>query len=796
MVRLKGHSKATIVAEAVVGLLFAGLIFVGFAGIYYFVYFVRLYETRLKYQSPETTAVYTRPYEIKTGQKLSRAALKDRLQRAGYREISGDELASPSDWYFQSEESPSVIQFGHLNPLAVNVREEYAVVFSGAAIHTIRQSGIETNSAFIKPEFISNLFGPSLQKKRRLSFEELPPQLINAVLAAEDERFFSHQGFDLVAIIRAGFANLLNRDQLQGASTLTQQFIKNYFLTPKRNLKRKLEELYLAALLEKRLTKKQIFELYANEVYLGQVGSFSILGFGEGARTFFGKNVDELTIDEAAFLAGIIQAPNRHSPYQNKEAAVQRRNHILELMWRKKLLTEKEKDAALKAPLQLQPHRRRGQAEALFFVDYVHEALDKEWPEWRKNLRNFEIYTTLDIDLQKAANEAVAKGMEQVKKRLGRRRNIQPEAALVALDPKTGEVLAMVGGSNYSQSQFNRAIRAYRQPGSTFKSFVYAAALEKSLEHHNPQYTLSSSFVDEPYTFFYENKQYSPSNFGEKYYGRVTLRRALALSLNVATVKLAEQIGFDSVADLSNRAGFSHELKPYPSVALGTFEVSLLELAQAYTAFANNGQVVLAHPLKGFRKGGVFETVAGPVPQSVIHPETAFLITSALQSVVNEGTGAGVRGMGFYLPAAGKTGSSDDSWFVGYTPDLLCAVWVGRDELKPVYLGGAQAALPIWVHFMIRAQQLGRLSGRDFQMPPNIVAVAIDPDTNLLAWHNCERVRTEYYIRGTQPTAYCNEEFEDAEEFSTDVAASESEESDTPASSQDGFWGRVWGVLR
>lgn len=789
----RGGKPRAAFAKVLALILLIALILMAGAGVHSYAKFSRLMEAKLQLRPPQKTAVYSAPYRVWTGQELSWETLAARLDRIGYSRLSAASgqapPVKPGDWYVVEQEKvgKTTVHFEHRK---LGNREAYEIVFAGSRVASIRKDRREVQEGLLKPEFVSNLYGPSREKKKYVHFEELPQDLVHAVLAAEDERFFSHPGLDVIALMRASFVNLWNRSRLQGGSTLTQQFIKNYFLTPEKSVKRKLEEIYMALLLERRLSKERIFELYANEVYLGQVGSFAVLGFGQGADTYFGKSVKDLSLAESALLAGIIQAPNRYSPHRNRNAALQRRNYVLELMEEKGFLSTRENAAAKTAPLEVLPAVRHNYAEAPYFVDWVKDTLDRDLPGWDQELHDLNLYTTLVPDLQQAAFDAVRQGIEEVDRLLSRRKkSVEPQVALLAIHPRTAEVLAMIGGRNYGLTQYNRAVDALRQPGSTFKPFVYAAALEKSLaETDSYPYTLSSVFVDEPYTFHFEEQEYSPRNSDEKYYGLVSLRRALALSLNVATVKLAEEVGFHEVVSVSQRAGIRQGLKPYPSVALGTFDVTLLELAQAYMAFANNGEIVPLRAITALERNGRPQEFAPKARRHVLQPEIAFLMTSALESVLNEGTGAGVRARGFRQPAAGKTGTSNDSWFVGYTPELLCAVWVGLDDSKPLHLSGAQAALPIWTHFMLKAQRLGYLSGRNFPVPESIVTAQIDSQTGLLASPYCKETRTEYYVRGTEPVLTCSGT---EDEFVVARKAG----AETPPANRESLWKRVWKIF-
>ncbi|HSR49398.1 MAG TPA: PBP1A family penicillin-binding protein, partial [Acidobacteriota bacterium] len=572
---------------------------------------------------------------------------------------------------------------------------------------------------------------------------------------AEDRDFFQHWGIDVAGIARAAWINVLRQEAAQGGSTLTQQFVKNFFLTPEKSIRRKLEEMFMAVLLERRFSKRRIFELYANEIYLGQVGSFGVQGFGQASLAYFGKDVKEISLSESALLAGIIQAPNRYSPQRHPQRALKRRDHVLKLMRETGLIDNDQLEQALQARPQIVPAIRQDSSDAPYFVDFLRARLEER--QWLPSgsYDSLEVYSTLDPELQKAAFEAVREGIASAAKARPQD-GAEVQAALVALDPRNGEILALIGGRSYASSQFNRASQALRQPGSTFKPFVYAAALESAAEAAPGQvFTLARMLPDEPYTFVFDGKSYSPRNYSNHYRGQVSLRNALALSLNVPTVRLAEQVGFGEVAHTARRLGIERPLEPYPSIALGTFELTLLDLAQGYSVFANRGRLTPLRAVRRIEQDGAALKLPEPEPRQVLNGEVAFLVNSALGSVLSYGTGKSVRRRGFDLPAAGKTGSTDDAWFVGYTPDLLCAVWVGFDDSRPLDMSGTRAALPIWTDFMKRARRLGHLSGEDFPPPPGIVAVEIDRHSGNKASVHCRETYTEYFIAGSEPLRLC-----------------------------------------
>jgi penicillin-binding protein 1B len=498
--------------------------------------------------------------------------------------------------------------------------------------------------------------------------------------------------------------------------------------------------------------------MYLNDMPLGQRGSFAIVGFPEAARLFFGKDVSNVTLGEAATMAGVLQAPAALSPFTNPARCRERRNVVLQAMVDAGYVEQSAADAAAKEPLVVV--QRALEAEAPYFVDYVARILDDEYPGLTTTTdQAVDVYTTLDLHLQRVAQDAVRSGLTRVDELLSRRRRrARAEAALISIDPRTGEILAMVGGRSYNQSQYNRAVTARRQPGSVFKPFVYLTAFEEAVANGYADITPAALVDDTPTTWEFDDQVWSPDNYEDEYDGLITLRRALALSRNVATVKVAERAGYDHVAGLWAKLAVGTPPKPYPSIALGVFEASPFEIATAYTIFPNQGTL---RPLKQILKidsGGKDVTRrAQPPVKDITRPDTTFLVTNMLRSVINEGTGAGVRGAGFALDAAGKTGTTNDlrdAWFVGFTPTLLTVVWVGFDGNQPLGLSGAQAALPIWTEYMNRA--LAGTSSVAFEPPDGISFVDIDPDTGKLAVPGCPRQFREAFLAGTAPVQTCD----------------------------------------
>ncbi len=642
-------------------------------------------------------------------------------------------------------------------------QELVLVTFEKGAIRDMRpvKGKKPFTSVPLEPELITYLFDETREKRRIVKYDELPQHLIEAVLAIEDRRFFSHPGLDPFRIVGAAARNIKAESYLQGGSTITQQLVKNFFLTPERTFKRKAHEALLAFVLERRATKKEILELYLNEIYLGQVGSFSIQGIGEASRMYFHKDVGNLSLGESALLAGMIQSPNPYNPYRHPKKAQERRNTVLRAMAEAEFIDQTAADRTIEEPIRVD-RPQVDSVEAPYFVDLVQAQLGQRYDPKDLTTQSLTIYTTIDLHLQSLAQDVLGRGLENVEKMIRKKAGRPPvQGALIALEPRTGAVVAMAGGRSYGTSQYNRATLAKRQPGSTFKPFVYLAAVEATFDAPDlPPLTAATVVEDEPSVFFFEDKEYTPQNYEGKYLGRVTLRRALAHSLNVATVKVAEMVGFERVADTWNRKlGMAAKVQPYPAIALGSFEASPLEMATAYNVLATGGLKVEPVTVVAVadEKGRALEQHSRQ-PQRVVRPESAFIVTHMLRSVLNNGTAASARSMGFQADAAGKTGTTNDmrdAWFAGYTPDLLCVVWVGFDDNSPLNLSGSRAALPIWVEFM-KGALAGTKAGK-FPVPPDdVIFVDIDPETGRLATPSCPKTFSEAFIAGTEPQEYCH----------------------------------------
>jgi penicillin-binding protein 1B len=730
---------------------------------YYYIQFGRLINQHLTGQIFQNTSrVYSAPGHIYVGETMKASELATYLLRAGYQE--GVVTGAPGIF----KVSGSSIEIRPSTESYFRGTNSLRVDFTGAELSRITQlsNGLQRDAAEIEPGLITNLFDDTREKRRIVRFDDLPTPLVNAVLAAEDKRFLEHGGLDMVRVFGAAWADLRRGQKAQGASTIDMQVARSFFFTTKREWTRKVKEILMAFEIDQRFTKRQIFELYANEVYLGNRGSFSIRGFGEAAEAYFGKDVRELSLGEVAFLAGMIRAPNRYSAAErHMDRAFEARDRVLGQMVEDNYITAEQEVAAKKAKL----HFVSGGVEsssAPYFVDMVKDDLLEKYSESDLQTESFRIYTTLDPDLQRAAGEAVRIGAEQVDKLLAKRYAAwkkkgevvpQVQAALVALDPHTGEIRALIGGRNYGESQLNHAL-ARRQPGSVFKPFVYAAAFDNAVEGLQPVVTPVTTVEDIPTTFEFDGKEYTPNNYGEEFFGTVTVRDALIHSLNVATVKVAEMIGYPRVVQVARQMGLGNNIQATPAVALGAYEMTPVDVAAGYTAFANNG--IRAEPI--FLRtilaadGGV-EEADTPKTRPVLDPRVAFLVTSLMEDVMNRGTGATVRSFGFTAPAAGKTGTARDGWFSGFTSNLLCVVWIGFDDNRDLELSGSQAAAPLWAEFMKRAVALPAYSKTEqFAAPEGLVEVAIDPQTGKIANASCPQAEQEYFIYGSEPTQFCD----------------------------------------
>jgi penicillin-binding protein 1B len=742
---------------------------------FYYVRYERIVDKRMSGQIFSNSAkIYARPVTVHPGDRFTAAQIAALLRRAGY--LDADTKAgSPMGNYRMVSNGIEVM------PGAESYHStDGARITDGADGRVDKIVGMGSNSGApldsyeLEPELVTALFqGQERTKRELLTYNEIPKVVVDAVLAIEDRRFFEHGGINWWSLIGSFVTDLRSSGIRRGGSTITMQVSRGFFLTPEKKITRKLTEMLIAVELEHKFTKQQIFELYANQVYLGQRGSFSINGFGEASRSYFGKDIKEITLPEAAMIAGIIQSPNILNPYKRPEKVMERRNVVLDSMVETGAITREQAEVAKATPLKLNAPNVEA-SDAPYFVDLVKETLSSKYSESDLNDSAYRIYTTIDPELQHAAAEAVSEGIKLVDEQVAHQRTRKskvgnkveekvvsgptPQVALVALDPHTGEVLALVGGRNYGFSQLNHAV-AKRPTGSIFKPFVYATAINSALTSQgaDPVYTQVSLIDDSPTTFEFDGKEYDPRNYRNEYHGTVTARYALQQSLNNATVRMAEMVGYDKVAELARNAGIT-SVKATPAAALGAYDASPIEMAGAYTVLANGGtrlDPLLLHSIRE-ANGDVVEDFHNE-KRTVLDPRVAYVVTNMMQNVLDHGTGFTVRARGFTAPAAGKTGTSHDAWFAGYTSNLLCIVWVGYDDYSDLKLAGGSTAGPIWAEFMKRAVKLPQYSNTaNFTPPQGVVTVTLDKSTNLLATASCTDDYDSAFVEGSEPKETCD----------------------------------------
>jgi penicillin-binding protein 1B len=767
--QLRMHDKATLLLRmALLGFAALTLGILAITGFYY-VKYQRIVEDRLKEPIFASTAkIYAAPRQVRPGQKLSVKMIASELSEAGY-SADGASQTSELGTYKQGAQTITVRpgpQSYHAPDLAV-IRVSDGVVESITDEH-----GDALASYELEPLLITGLSDdPNRTKRRLLTYEEIPPNLVQAVLAIEDRRFFEHSGVNYISMMSWAWHDLIgDRKHRGGASTVTMQLAKMLIVADTGTIRYKLSQIIVAFQLEHRFNKQQIFEMYANQIPMGQRGSFSINGFGEAAQSYLGKDVQKIDLSDCAMLAGMIQRPNYFSPFRHGDRVIDRRNLVLDSMVETGAITKDQAERAKAEALHLSDQSVDA-SEAPYFVDLVHEQLTQKLGERDFNREGLHIYTSLDPDLQREATEAVESTIHVVDERVDRlhardkKRGIAyvyPQVALVALNPHTGQVLALVGGRSYGSSQLNHAV-AKRPTGSIFKPFVYAAAFSTAAEGtmlpgQSKLFSPVTVLSDVQTTYDIGGQEYTPRNFEGEYHETVTARYALMRSLNNATIGLAGMVGFDRVAALAREAGIK-SARGTPAVAIGAYDATPLDMAGAYTVFANGGLHLDPWMLASVRTStGDVVTDFTPTSKQVLDPRVAYLTTSMMENVLRgEGTGAGVRNMGFVSPAAGKTGTSHDAWFAGFTSNLLCIVWVGNDDYTDIKIQGADAAAPIWAAFMKKAVTLPQYSDtNEFKAPEGVEVVSIDKASNLLSDATCPDSFDAAFLAGTAPMETCD----------------------------------------
>lgn len=706
-----------------------------------------------RWKVPST--VYAEPVTIYPGMDLAAHQIHDRLLRLGYGPVAGGPTR-PGEFRWTDDRLELYLQ----DFVYPDHRVQGFPVAADLRNHRVERlvrsdDGVSIPSVDLEPEVIAGLFDESWEGRRLVRLADVPPALVDAIVSIEDVRFYNHWGIDPRAIARALWTDLKEREFAQGGSTLTQQLVKNFYLTQERTLYRKATEAVMALMLEARYGKGEILEAYLNEIYLGQRGDMGVYGVGEASIFYFGKDVERLTPAESALLAGMIRSPRAYNPQTDPDRARARRDRVIRRMVELGKIGAADAHAALTDPVPTRPKARTA-VRAPYAADVVREQLERLYSRDVLTSEGLRIFTSLDVEKQRAAEEALRAGLAGLERRLPK--GPEPlQGGVIVMQPQTGHILALIGGRDYGETQFNRMTQARRQPGSLFKPIAYLAALRKDAETGAPRYTPVSVVEDVPVTVMANGQPWTPQNYDKVYHGPVTLRTALEYSFNAAAVGVAQAIGVERIIETARALGLTTPLPPVPSLVLGTSEVIPLELAAAYAVLANFGARTEPLMIKAVmdRDGQVLARKEIAVDQ-VVSPEEAYLITSLLRGVVERGTGRGVRALGFDRPVAGKTGTTSDfrdAWFVGYTPDTLALVWVGYDHNQSLHLTGAQAALPIWTDVMRRVTAGEPIT--DFTPPPGIVLRRIDPASGLLSNSRCPDAITEAFLAGTEPTGSC-----------------------------------------
>ena len=707
--------------------------------------------------------IYAEPLLLYPGALIEAENLLAHLTRLDYRPVSGsiqgrgEYLYDKKTGIFQLSlrDSPVPQSVVHAQRISLLLRqgriERVADLDEGSILPFVE----------LEPEVVAGVYDRAWGERRVIKLYDVPSQLVKALLAAEDHRFFEHEGVDLWRILGAIRANLLARRPVQGGSTLTQQLVKNFFLSQEKVFSRKVVEICMATIVEMHYSKLEILENYLNEIYLGQNGAKGIFGMWEAARVYFGKEPRDLTLGEVAVLAGMVKSPNTYSPLRHPDRIIPRRNYVLQRMHELGHISTEEYEAALKekiVPRTLPPEDNN----APYFADFIRKALTEQFPDTTLTTSGLRVLTSLDLRLQEYAYTAVQKGLKELEAKYPRLQRPAPEeqlqACLIAMQPQTGAIRAMVGGRDYQTSQFNRVTQAHRQLGSVFKPVVFLTASMKEREDREGRFLPSSRLEDVPFTWAFQGEVWNPGNYNNRYLGTVSLRRALEFSLNAATARLAQEIGLDLIRQTAENVGFVSPLPQYPSLVLGAAEVTPLEVAVAFSTIANQGVRTVPRPIKlvSNQQGEILVQHGIEMEQAIL-PEDAYVITHLLEGVLDRGTGRAARERGFTLPAAGKTGTTNDygdAWFVGYTPDLVTVVWVGFDQRQSLGLSGAQAALPIWTTFM--KQATAGQPRAEFIPPPGVTLVPIDLQTGFRATEQCPVVIDEAFYEGEEPHQPCS----------------------------------------
>jgi penicillin-binding protein 1B len=693
--------------------------------------------------------LYAQVPEIHIGDEIEPADLATRLEALSYRPSEEEPL--PSGRYRAGEDTLAVHLRRHLTPSGEVPDELLLVLFRKGKIAEIREGGRPVERVGLEAPVLATFYGEDVREKWPVQVKALPDYAGRAVLAAEDDSFYWHAGFSVSGMLRALIVDLRKGQVKQGGSTLTQQLVKNVFLTQDRKVFRKVREAFITLAVEAQHSKQSILQAYLNGIYLGGSSGVQYYGIGTAARAYFGKDATELTLPEAAVIAGMIKSPAFYSPVTHPDRARQRRDEVLRRMGELNWIDAATLQRALAAPVETAPMRLGDRPAPHFATAMMNEARER-YGLRRLGNRGYQLFSTLSLWDQALAHQAVTDTLRNLD-RQGRRSDDPLEAALISVDPRTGAILAYVGGRDFSTSEFDRVSQARRQAGSCFKPIVFVAALESG------KFSPATILKDEPLTLRAGGNLWTPKNADGEFHGDITARAALEGSRNVPLIRLGMAVGLDKVAATAHRLGIDADLDPVPALALGASAVTPREVAVVYSTLASGGLRPQLHGL-----AGVLAPDGKPVPENkpkpperVLDPKVAYITTTVLEGVVERGTARGVRRYGIPGPLAGKTGTTNearDSWFAGYRPDRVTVVWVGRDNPGSTTLSGARAALPIWGRYME-----GALEGAErekFPEPPGLEHAVICRDSGLLARPICPSRIDEVFLPGQKPTQVCN----------------------------------------
>jgi penicillin-binding protein 1B len=730
--------------------------FVGFLAYvgYTYVVITKKFESSRRWDLP--SRIYSDATPLVPGMTIPRTLLEPKLNHVGYHEVAA-RVTNPGEYryvgntlevYLQNFEYPD-IEFRAL-PVAIEM--------DGGTVRGIKRldDGVALRGIRIEPELITSIYNNEMEDRLPVALSSVPKVVSEAIISTEDKNFYHHQGISIRGTLAAFVTDIRNKNMTHGGSTLTQQLIKNFYLNPERTLPRKLHEALMAVLLEARYSKQQILEAYLNEIYLGQNGSVQIAGVEQASQVYFGKHVTYLTLPEAATLAGIIRSPNVLSPLSHPDRAKGRRDTVLQLMKEQGYITPLEYEQAVASPLTTSRFPKTSRS-APFFVDLVLKQLKETYPETQLRTEGLRVFTTLDTIMQRSAEQSLDSGIDALNKHYPylRKSPTPLEGVILTIQPGTGYVKALVGGRSYSKTQFNRAIQARRQPGSLFKPFVYATAMDPA--RGQQAFTASTVLDDSPISIRTGNAVWTPQNYDLRYHGQVTVREALAHSYNIPAVRAAMNAGVPNVIKTAATIGIESHLEPYPSVSLGSFEVTPLEIAYAYSAFANLG--VKAEPISilavSTAEGKLLESREVKMKR-VAPASVCYVMNDVLKGVFEFGTASKARQLGFERPFAGKTGTTSsyhDAWFIGYSPRILSLVWLGFDDSHSIRLAGGDACVPIWVNNMNRVS--GLIPDVDWKRPEDVIDRQIDPQSGMLATPYCPQTKDEIFVAGTEPTSVC-----------------------------------------